>query len=200
MAEACEVGQAGGLEIEFVWHDSFARSEICKQKTVALEEAALLFNIGAMLTALAADQGRHDEEGLKFSFHYFKQASSVFSYIMSGLTAGLLKPISPDLTVEGLTLCQLTCHSQAQECFYEKACLTNASPKALYKLAAGANFLFKKMYSATKHPSIAKKLHATWQTFARLQMHFFEAEAKGASEIGFKLSWAYLGDGWYLVG
>ena len=59
--EAFEVGQAGGMEIEFVWHDSFSATAITAQKCLALEEASILFNIASMLTALAADQGRNDE-------------------------------------------------------------------------------------------------------------------------------------------
>ena len=59
--EAFEIGQAGGMEIEFVWHDSFSATAITAQKCLALEEASILFNIASMLTALAADQGRHDE-------------------------------------------------------------------------------------------------------------------------------------------
>jgi hypothetical protein len=177
VGEAFEVGLAGGMHIEFAWHDSFHSSDICRQKCLALEETSVLFNIGSMLTALASDQGRNDEEGLKISFNYFKQASAIFTCLQGSLSAQLLKPISPDLTVEGLSLCHCTCHAQAQECFYERAVMINTTPKLLFKLAAGCAFLYKKMASLTKSPVITKKLHGTWPSFASLQMHYYEAEA-----------------------
>merc|ERR1719326_1611336 len=100
------------MEVTFAWHDSFSGKDVTTQKCLAFEQAALHFNIAAMLTALAADQSRNELEGLKRSFQYFTQAASIYSHIQGGLSAQLLKPISADLTVEGLTLCHATCAAQ----------------------------------------------------------------------------------------
>jgi hypothetical protein len=145
------------LQIEFVWHDSFHGSDKTAQKCLALEESAILFNIASMLTALAADQGRGDEDGLKLSYNYFVQAAAVLSHIQSTLSAQLLLPITADLTTPGITLSHSTCVAQAQECFYERAVKMKTSPKLLYKLAAGALFYYKKMVSSAKAPASASR-------------------------------------------
>ena len=92
LGEAFQIGR-GGLDIDFVWHDSFSAKDVTTQKCLALEEASLLFNIAAMLTALAADQSRNELEGLKLSFQYFTQAAAIFSHISGGISAELLKPM-----------------------------------------------------------------------------------------------------------
>ena len=136
VGEAFKVGR-GGMEVNFVWNDSFNGKEMTTQKCLAFEQSALHFNIAAMLTALAADQSRSDPEGLKLSFQYFTQAAAIFSHIQRGLSAELLKPISADLSVEGLALCHSTCAAQAQESFYERSVKAGATSGLLYKIAGG---------------------------------------------------------------
>ena len=173
--EAFGVG-SGGLPIEFPWHDSFQAKDVTTQKCEAFEEASVLFNIAAMLTALAADQSRNEAEGLKMSFQYFIQAASIYSHIQGGLSAQLLKPISADLTVEGLTLCHATCAAQAQECFYERSVKSGASDGLLSKLAAGCVQGYKRMASAAGSKVISSSLHATWGLFAKFNVAYYTAE------------------------
>ena len=175
LGEAFQIGR-GGLDIDFVWHDSFSAKDVTTQKCLALEEASLLFNIAAMLTALAADQSRNELEGLKLSFQYFTQAAAIFTHISGGLSAELLKPISADLSVEGLALCHSTCAAQAQECFYERSVKGGASPGLLAKLGAGVVHCYKRMASAAAAPQIKDSLHATWPLFANFQVAYYTGE------------------------
>ena len=175
VGEAFQIGQ-GGMEVSFVWNDSFDPKEKTTQTCLAFERAALHFNIAAMLTALAADQSRNDLEGLKLSFQYFTQAAAIFSHIQSSMSAELLKPISADLSVEGLALCHATCVAQAQECFYERSVKSGASPGLLAKIAAGVVQCYKRMASAAAAPQISSALHATWGIFARFNVALYTGE------------------------
>jgi hypothetical protein len=175
VGEAFQIGR-GGMEVTFAWHDSFSGKDVTTQKCLAFEQAALHFNLAAMLTALAADQSRNELEGLKRSFQYFTQAAAIFSFISAGLSAELLKPISADLSVEGLQLCHSTCAAQAQECFYERSVKGGASPGLLAKIAAGVVQGYKRMASASAAPQISDALHDTWGIFARFNVALYTGE------------------------
>jgi len=168
----------GGLDVDFQWHNSFEDADFAKQASVAFEEAAVFFNMGAVLTTLASLSTRGTADGLKVSHGYFRNAVAIYSHLRRTLAPMLVKPLTNDLCPEGLDLCHATCVAQAQECFYERACMLSSNLALRAKIAAGSATCYKTMLRCSKPAgTLSKQLHPTWRIFASFGVCIYQASS-----------------------
>ena len=87
----------------------------------AYERFCVLFNIGALLSQLAAMKGTGADEDLKVAAKYFQQSAGVYSYLKDQVYPVLQTVPTPDLSVSCLVALSAIMLAQAQDCIYKKA-------------------------------------------------------------------------------
>lgn len=108
------------------------------QYSLAYEKASIIFNISAVLSCHAAHQNRHEDVGLKTSYHSFQASAGMFTYI----NENFLHAPSTDLSRETVKTLIAIMLAQAQEVFLEKQIADGKKVGLLAKLASQAAFLY----------------------------------------------------------
>lgn len=108
------------------------------QYSLAYEKASIIFNISAVLSCHAAHQNRHEDVGLKTSYHSFQASAGMFTYI----NENFLHAPSTDLSRETVKTLIAVMLAQAQEVFLEKQIADGKKVGLLAKLASQAAFLY----------------------------------------------------------
>lgn len=108
------------------------------QYSLAYEKASIIFNISAVLSCHAAHQNRHEDVGLKTSYHSFQASAGMFTYI----NENFLHAPSTDLSRETVKTLIAIMLAQAQEVFLEKQIADGKKVGLLAKLASQAAVLY----------------------------------------------------------
>jgi programmed cell death 6-interacting protein len=133
--------------IAFKWKDAFDKGGVFFGRaslTVSdssFERACVLFNCGAMMSAVAANQSMASDEELKAAATLFQKAAGVFNHLKDNILGMVSQEPTPDLMPDTLAALSAIMLAQAQECVYLKASKSNMSATALVKVAnQGAQF------------------------------------------------------------
>jgi programmed cell death 6-interacting protein len=111
-----------GALLSFAWHDAFLKGKTAEQSTFAFERCAILFNCGALESAVGAAADRSAEEGLKKACKAFQHAAGYFGACKALLPELAGKgAVTPDTTSQGLGMAAALMLAQAQACYYEMA-------------------------------------------------------------------------------
>ncbi|KAJ0395238.1 hypothetical protein P43SY_007137 [Pythium insidiosum] len=114
-------GTAPPLRLQFTWNDSFCPRKKITQTGVRFEQAAVMFNVGALESQLGVQTDRSSGEGLKTACRHFMQAAGAFTFVKEQLVDQCIGTRTPDMSPEGLGMLISLMLAQAQACFYEKA-------------------------------------------------------------------------------
>jgi programmed cell death 6-interacting protein len=87
----------------------------------SFERAAVLFNIGALMSAIASSQNTRNDEELKVMTKLFQQAAGLFMKLKESTLDLIQQEPTPDLMPETLTALSALMLAQAQEAIYIKA-------------------------------------------------------------------------------
>jgi programmed cell death 6-interacting protein len=128
---------AGQLDLTTNRFDAFTHKPT-SQYSLAYEKASIIFNISAVLSCHAAHQNRHEDVGLKTSYHSFQASAGMFTYI----NENFLHAPSTDLSRETVKTLIAIMLAQAQEVFLEKQIADGKKVGLLAKLASQAHFLY----------------------------------------------------------
>ncbi|GLE01354.1 hypothetical protein PINS_up010184 [Pythium insidiosum] len=120
LASAAAVA-APPLRLQFTWNDSFCPRKKITQTGVRFEQAAVMFNVGALESQLGVQTDRSSAEGLKTACRHFMQAAGAFTFVKEQLVDQCIGTRTPDMSPEGLGMLISLMLAQAQACFYEKA-------------------------------------------------------------------------------
>src|SRR4051794_19288927 len=85
------------------------------------ERAAVLFNCGALMSAIAAAQLTNTDEGLKTMARLFQQSAGVFAKMKDNVLGMVQQEPTPDLQPDALSALSALMLAQAQEAIYLKA-------------------------------------------------------------------------------
>ncbi|MCP9260327.1 Apoptosis-linked 2-interacting protein X 1 [Dirofilaria immitis] len=118
--------------INFKWKDAFDKA----LSDGAFERAAVLFNCGALMSAIAASQPMRTDEELKIAAKFFQQSAGVFAHLKDTILGIVQQEPTPDLMPDTLSVLSSIMLAQAQEAIYIKAEKDKMKPLALMKLAA----------------------------------------------------------------
>jgi len=141
------------VPVAFKWNDAFDKGNRLRfpanltATDVSFEKAAVLFNCGAMMSAVAAQQvdagwvadgNGGDDDKLKLAAKLFQQAAGVFAQLGVTVGACMTGRQSPttDLLGETLQMLSTLMLAQAQEAIYIKASKDSLKPATLVKIAA----------------------------------------------------------------
>uniref|UniRef100_F1KVB4 Apoptosis-linked gene 2-interacting protein X 1 n=1 Tax=Ascaris suum TaxID=6253 RepID=F1KVB4_ASCSU len=128
--------------IAFKWKDAFDKGSLFFSKASltltdgSFERAAVLFNCGALMSAIAASQAMHTDEEMKTSAKLFQQAAGVFAALKDTVLSLVQQEPTPDLMPDTLAVLSAIMLAQAQEAIYIKAEKDAMKPSALVKIAS----------------------------------------------------------------
>uniref|UniRef100_A0A915BQU5 MHD domain-containing protein n=2 Tax=Parascaris univalens TaxID=6257 RepID=A0A915BQU5_PARUN len=128
--------------IAFKWKDAFDKGSLFFSKASltltdgSFERAAVLFNCGALMSAIAASQAMHTDEEMKTSAKLFQQAAGVFAALKDTVLSLVQQEPTPDLMPDTLSVLSIIMLAQAQEAIYIKAEKDAMKPSALVKIAS----------------------------------------------------------------
>jgi programmed cell death 6-interacting protein len=64
--------EKGHVKLSFTWADAFRSAKKAEQASIHFEKAAVLFNLGAVLSMLGLQADRSSEQGVKDAARYFQ--------------------------------------------------------------------------------------------------------------------------------
>ena len=165
-------GTRTGLHLPFEWKDAFAPAggerKIAASSSIAKEKLAMLYNLGACESALAAKSDRSTLDGLKVASAAFQRAAGDFQFlgqcddgkkVNETMSAGSGEPtaatatattgidrIEADLSGKMAAILVALCLAQAQESVFEAAKLSDKSNGVLAKLAIACADLYEEVH------------------------------------------------------
>ncbi|KAJ4363047.1 bck1-like resistance to osmotic shock [Neocucurbitaria cava] len=161
------------IKISFTWFDAFTHKPTA-QYSLAYEKASIIFNISAVLSCHAAHQNRHEDVGLKTSYHSFQASAGMFTYI----NENFLHAPSTDLSRETVkTLIAITL-AQAQEVFLEKQIADGKKVGLLAKLASQAAFLYTQATEGAQENVTNAIFEKVWLLVCQIKSHHMASLAQ----------------------
>ena len=111
-----------GVGLSFEWKDAFLQGKSAEQSSFVFERCAVLFNCGALESAVGASEDRASEDGLRKACKAFQSAAGFFGACKALLPELTGKgAVTPDTTSQGLGMAAALMLAQAQACYYEMA-------------------------------------------------------------------------------
>ncbi|CAG8673068.1 1039_t:CDS:2, partial [Ambispora leptoticha] len=179
------------IRVSFTWYDAFTLKPT-SQFSLAYEKASTIFNIAAVLSAIAATQNRSETEGLKRAYNFFQASAGMFTYINDNFLHAPSTDLSRD-TVKLLSQLMLT---QAQECFLEQSFGAKKKPALIAKLAAQAGWSYGNIVENMGDLVSRNVFDKSWLTVCQIKHKYLvsiaqyqkalacEADAKYGESVG----------------
>ncbi|KAL3103138.1 hypothetical protein niasHS_002324 [Heterodera schachtii] len=128
--------------VSFKWKDAFDKGSLFFSRASltlndsSFERACVLFNCGALMSAIASNQQTNTDEELKTVARLFQQSAGVFSKLKDTVLASVHQEPTSDLLPDTLTALLTLMVAQAQEAIYIKAAKDKLKSTSLLKIAA----------------------------------------------------------------
>lgn len=161
------------IKISFTWFDAFTHKPT-SQYSLAYEKASIIFNISAVLSCHAAHQNRHEDVGLKTSYHSFQASAGMFTYI----NENFLHAPSTDLSRETVKTLIAIMLAQAQEVFLEKQIADGKKVGLLAKLASQAAFLYTQASEGAQENVTSAVFEKVWLLVCQIKAHYMASVAQ----------------------
>ncbi|GBE87997.1 pH-response regulator protein palA/RIM20 [Sparassis crispa] len=152
---------------------------------LAYERSAVLFNLAALYSQLAASADRSTPQGLKQAIAYYQNAAGTLNYLASASVPQLRSSITPDdmpleLTEAFLASLEFLMLAQAQECVWQRAVMDNLKNGLIAKLAGRVASLYGSSLTKVKEasPSIRHVFPSHWLAHLETKQLHFEAAAQ----------------------
>ncbi|KAJ7227152.1 BRO1-like domain-containing protein [Mycena pura] len=174
------------IQLEIAYAPVFSPTSIpIALRNIAFERAAVLFNLAALYSQLAASEDRSNADGIKRASSYYQQAAGTFSYLRTSALPKLV--FSPDDEEQPFDLSESFVHglerlmlAQAQECWWQNAKLSNYKNPLLAKLAAHTAALYQSAITTIRDssPAITQHFPSGWLPHIDAKRYHFEAVAQ----------------------
>ncbi|TMW56878.1 hypothetical protein Poli38472_006888 [Pythium oligandrum] len=176
------------LRLQFTWNDSFCPRKKITQTSVRFEQAAVMFNYGALESQLGVQTDRSSADGLKTACKHFMLAAGAFTVVRDELVAKCLGARTPDMSPEGLGMLIALMLAQAQACFYEKAIKDQMKDAIKAKLVHQAQDFYSGALDFCNSSALNGTIDRMWAIHIRFQVHCMRAatqywQAKAAKEV-----------------
>ncbi|KAF8206432.1 BRO1-like domain-containing protein [Mycena galopus ATCC 62051] len=151
-------------------------------RNIAFEQAAVLFNLAALYSQLAASEDRSTAEGIKRAIPNYQAAAGTLSYLRTSVLPKLVfapdeEDIPLDLGVSFVNGLEWLMLAQAQECWWQNAKLSNYKNPLLAKLAAHTAALYRSAITTIRggEPLIQEQFPSGWLPHIEAKQYHFEA-------------------------
>ncbi|KAJ7127029.1 BRO1-like domain-containing protein [Mycena epipterygia] len=180
------------IQLEIPYAPVFAPTSLpVTLRNIAFERAAVLFNLAALYSQLAASEDRSNADGIKRAIPNYQQAAGTLSYLRgSALPKLVFAPDDEDLPLDlsesfvwGMEWLML---AQAQECWWQNAKLSNFKNPLLAKLAAHTAALYRSAITTIRDasPSIQHLFPSGWLSHIEAKQYHFEAVSQYRQSLG----------------
>jgi len=119
--------------LSFTWHDAFRPHLKHAAASLRFEKAALVFNIGAAASGIAAAHSRVTEEGVRAACGEFQRAAGAFRAVGEMMEEEAATTV--DMSSQATAMLERLMLAQAQECCFERALAGGKSPAVCSKVA-----------------------------------------------------------------
>ncbi|CAI2348068.1 unnamed protein product [Caenorhabditis sp. 36 PRJEB53466] len=126
----------------FKWKDAFDKGSLFSSRASlslsdgSFERAAVLFNVGSLMSQIAASQQFHTDDEIKTSAKLFQQSAGVFARLRDTVLGMVQQDPTPDLMPDTLAALSALMVAQAQEAIYIKGYKDKMKPSAMVKISA----------------------------------------------------------------
>ncbi|KAH7884708.1 BRO1-like domain-containing protein [Phlebopus sp. FC_14] len=179
-----------GLEISYAHAFASSASIPVALQSLTFERTAILFNLAALYSQLAASEDRSTQDGLKRATAYYQSGAGTFAYIISSALPKLNIPPdaeeSPlDLTEPVIKCLEWLMLAQAQECAWQRAVADHYKNGLIAKLAASVAVLYTSSLDSIRSASseISSQLPSSWIDHLEIKQRHFRAAAQYRKSI-----------------
>ncbi|KAJ7170650.1 BRO1-like domain-containing protein [Mycena crocata] len=160
-------------------------------RNIAFERAAVLFNLAALYSQLAASEDRSTADGIKRAIPNYQQAAGTLSYLRSSALSKLVfvpddEELPLDLSESFIAGLEWLMLAQAQECWWQNAKLSNFKNPLLAKLAAHTAALYRSAITTIRDasPAIQHLFPSGWLPHIEAKRYHFEAVSHYRQSLG----------------
>ncbi|XP_076807956.1 rhophilin-2-like [Clavelina lepadiformis] len=172
------------LKVYFHWYDSITGVP-SMQRSVSLEKASILFNIGALYSQVATRADRTRKKGVDVAIDAYQRAAGIFNYLRTNFS----NAPCPDLSHSFLSALTYLMLAQAQECVLELKVLGGFEIQ-LGKCASIAQEAMKvsDKYSLTEKSfnveSVKTYVPYSWINMVQVKSHHYRALSHYYAALG----------------
>ncbi|XP_078156917.1 vacuolar-sorting protein BRO1-like [Carex rostrata] len=159
--------------VYFTWKDSFKPSKKHSHTSIGSEKVAVVFNIAAVYSQMAAAQNRGTVDGLKKAYKAFYNAAGAFQYLREILGAGE----SVDVSTECVSMLEKLMVAQAQECFFNRAVRKGLLPTTCSMAAREVELYYEEVLHALSTVPLSQHFDKGWFAHVQLKTSQFYAES-----------------------
>jgi len=156
------------VKVLFTWYDAFSEEGI-SQYSGAYEKACVIFNIAAILSAIAATQNRFEEEGRKIAYNYFQASAGLFQFINDNF----LHAPSIDIRRESVKCLNKLMLASAQECFLEKTIYEKKKANLLSKIASYLAFTYAEISDDMDVVELREQFDDSWTSLVKVKSKYY---------------------------
>ncbi|XP_031618421.1 apoptosis-linked gene 2-interacting protein X 1-like [Contarinia nasturtii] len=155
------------LRIPYKWKDAFGKKMFRGRSSLtisslAYEKRCILFNIGAMQSAIAAAQGTYRDDGFKLATQLLQRSAGIFAHLKNITTCSIPEELTPDSSPEVLHVLSNLMLAQTQEIFVLKALKHVMKDSTVAKLANSCQKLYAKVLRSLEKDSVSSILEKDW--------------------------------------
>ncbi|CAN6252490.1 unnamed protein product [Urochloa humidicola] len=161
--------------LSFTWYDAFRPHLKHAAASLRFEKAALVFNVGAAASRIAAAHSRATEEGVRAACAEFQRAAGAFRAVGEMMEEEVGTTV--DMTSQASAMLERLMLAQAQECCFERALAGGKSPAVCSKVAKQAALFYEEAYAALVAPPLQNHFERSWVSQVQLKAALFNAEA-----------------------
>jgi programmed cell death 6-interacting protein len=138
------------------------------QANIHFEKAAIMFNLGAIISQLALSVDRKTETGAKECSKFFQEAAGAYAHMRDHACLKIDAPRPIDLTFECATMLEKLMLAQAQECVLEKAAADAKSPALLARLSKQIGLFYDECSRLLTSKPLSDHFDRSWQVREQL--------------------------------
>ncbi|MEW5305101.1 MAG: hypothetical protein WDW36_007663 [Sanguina aurantia] len=169
--------EKGHAQLAFTWSDAFRPRNKLSQTNIHYEKAAVLFNLGAILSQQALACDRQSTEGLTLACKGFQEAAGVFQHLRESESNKMDSPGSVDVGAECAAMLERLMLAQAQECVYHRACLGATLPQTLARIAKQTHAMYADAERSFSSPLLKDHFDKGWASHVQLKGSVFDIES-----------------------
>ncbi|KAJ4458458.1 putative ALG-2 interacting protein X [Paratrimastix pyriformis] len=166
------------INLTWTWMDAFDPRKKVADRSIFLEKAGVMFNLGACLSYEGVTSNRTTPDGMKAAVRLLQQAAGWFEYLRQYLHKVPLGSLTLDLSDQGLQLLTNLMLAQAMEIYYEKAAADNVSLVLQAQLAQAVSDLYQQTHMKITTGPLATHFDKSWYLHAEVKWHYFAAKAR----------------------
>lgn len=167
----------GEVNILFQWHDAFEYADLTELHSINLEQAAILFNVGALTSQLGYEMAKGGSESLVDAAKLFQEAAGVFVHLKDTIMPNIGGKCSTDLSPKCLELVSNVMLVQAQECKLEKATLAKFHHVALAGYAKYASDVCADIACLLASQELKDHFEKGWKYLFKVKELYYEGLA-----------------------